>query len=182
MLTRDGIVTEEARTAYERILKLEPGMVEPRFWLAMGKEQDGRLADALADYTALLKEAPPDAPYRAPLDTRIREVSARIAGTAPKAAARELPGPGAAEIEAAAKLTPEQRGQMVTGMVEGLAQRLKSDGKDLPGWLRLVKAYSVLGRNDAARAALAEARRNFKGDTRALSDLSQLAATLGLDS
>jgi cytochrome c-type biogenesis protein CcmH len=85
-------------------------------------------------------------------------------------------------MEAAAKLTPEQRGQMIAGMVEGLAQRLKSDGRDLPGWLRLVKAYSVLGRNDDARAALAEARRNFKGDTRALSALSQLAATLGLDS
>jgi cytochrome c-type biogenesis protein CcmH len=185
MLARDGIVTEVARTAYEKILKLEPGMVEPRFWLAMGKEQDGRLADALADYKTLLKEAPPDAPYRAPLDTRIREVSTRMAGTPPKVAARQPAqpvGPGAAEMEAAAKLTPEQRGQMITGMVEGLAQRLKSDGRDLPGWLRLVKAYSVLGRNDDARAALAEARRNFAGDTRALSDLSQLATTLGFDS
>ena len=190
MLGRDGIVTEEARAAYEKILRLEPGMAEPRFWLAMGKEQDGRLAEALADYKGLLDEAPPGATYRAPLDTRIKEVSARMAGPAPKQAvkapaagvANDSPGPTAAAIEAAAKLSPEQRGQMVTGMVEGLAQRLKSDGRDLPGWVRLVKAYSVLGRNDDARAALAEARRNFKGDTRALSDLSQLAATLGLDS
>jgi cytochrome c-type biogenesis protein CcmH len=164
------------------MLKLQPGMVEPRFWLAMGKEQDGRLADALADYTAILNEAPPDAPYRAPLDARIKDVSARMGGNAPKQPAGDQAGSGAADIEAAAKLTPEQRGQMIAGMVEGLAQRLKSDGKDLPGWLRLVKAYSVLGHDDKARAALAEARRNFKGDTRALSDLSQLAATLGLDS
>ena len=61
IMAKDGIVTEEARAAYEKILKLEPGRVEPRFWLAMGKEQDGRLADALADYSALLKEAPAEA-------------------------------------------------------------------------------------------------------------------------
>ena len=38
---------------------------EPRFWLALAKEQDGKLADALADYKALLAEAPADAPWRA---------------------------------------------------------------------------------------------------------------------
>jgi cytochrome c-type biogenesis protein CcmH len=67
-------------------------------------------------------------------------------------------------------------------MVDGLAQRLKSNGKDLPGWLRLVRAYAVLGRHDDARTALADARRNFEGDKSALSDLSQLATTLGLGS
>ena len=71
---------------------------------------------------------------------------------------------------------------MVVGMVEGLAQRLKRDGRDLAGWQRLLQAYTVLGRHDDARAALAEARRNFEGDARALSDLSGLAAKLGLGS
>ena len=52
ILASDGVVTEEARTAYEKILKLEPERIEPRFWLALAKEQDGRLAEALADYQA----------------------------------------------------------------------------------------------------------------------------------
>jgi cytochrome c-type biogenesis protein CcmH len=186
ILARDGVVTEEARAAYEKILKLEPGRAEPRFWLAMGKEQDGRLAEALADYTALAKEATPGAAYRPALDGRIKEVSARMSGAVaatPNAAPLGTrPGPSAADMEAAAKLTPEQRKTMIAGMVDGLAQRLKSNGKDLPGWLRLVNAYAVLGRRDDARAALADARRNFEGDKRALSDLSQLAATLGLGS
>jgi cytochrome c-type biogenesis protein CcmH len=182
MLAHDGVVTEEARAAYEKLLKLEPGRVEPRFWLAMAKEQDGRLADALADYTALLKEAPVEAAYRASLETRIKEVSARLAGPAAQGPAEPRAGPTVADMEAAAKLTPEQRQQMIAGMVEGLAQRLKADGKDLAGWQRLLRAYTVLGRHDDARAALAEARRNFEGDPRALSDLSGLAATLGLGS
>ncbi len=186
ILAKDGIVTEEARTAYERVLVLEPGRVEPRFWLAMGKEQDGRLAEALADYTAMLNKAPPDAAYREALEARMKEVSARIAAGGGqergRKAAEVSAGPTASDMEAAAKLSPEQRQQMIVGMVEGLAQRLKRDGKDLAGWQRLLRAYAVLGRHDDARAALAEARRNFDGDQRALSDLSGLAATLGLGS
>jgi cytochrome c-type biogenesis protein CcmH len=175
---RDGIVTDEARAAYEKILKLEPGRLEPRFWLAVAKEQDGRLAEALTEYKVLLDEALPGAGYRGSLETRIKETSQRMG-----ASARKQPsGPSTADVEAASKLSPEQRSQMIAGMVDGLAQRLKSDGKDLPGWLRLLNAYAVLGRHDEARAALAEARRNFSGDQRALADLSRLATTLGLES
>ena len=178
MLAADGIVTEEARSAYEQILKLEPKRVEPRFWLAMAKEQDGRLADALADYKALLSEAPAEAAYRPPLAMRVQEVSARIAAIDAGAPT----GPSETDMATAAKLTPEQRAQMIAQMVEGLAQRLKSNGRDLPGWLRLLNAYAVLDRKDDARAALAEARRNFDGDAGAQSELSKLATTLGLGS
>jgi cytochrome c-type biogenesis protein CcmH len=178
MLASDGIVTEEARTAYEKLLKLDPGKVEARFWLAMAKEQDGRFADALADYKTLLSEAPPEATYRQPLAMRIKEVSSRLGTVEAKAPS----GPSEADMAAAAKLSPEQRSQMIAQMVDGLAQRLKSNGRDLPGWKRLLNAYVVLGRTNEARAALGEARRNFAGDTGALSELSQLAATLGLGS
>lgn len=178
MLASDGVVTEEARVAYEKILKLEPGRVEPRFWLAMAKEQDGKLADALADYKGLLAAAPADAGYRQPLAMRVEEVTARIAALA----SGTPPGPSEADAAAAARLTPEQRSQMIAQMVDGLAQRLKSNGRDLAGWLRLLNAYAVLDRKDEARAALAEARRNFDGDANALAELSRLAGSLGLGS
>jgi cytochrome c-type biogenesis protein CcmH len=178
VLAAGGRVTPEARAAYGKILKLEPGRVEPRFWLAMAKEQDGRLADALADYKALLAEAAPGAAYRPPLTQRIRAVSARIA------AGKDAPpaGPTADDVAAAAKLAPEERARMIAQMVDGLAVRLKSNGRDLPGWLRLMRAYAVLDRKDDARAALAEARRNFAGDADALAQLAALAASLGLGS
>ena len=48
---------------------------------------------------------------------------------------------------------------MIRGMVERLAERLKRDGSDVEGWLRLVRAYTVLGDRDKARAAAADARR-----------------------
>lgn len=178
MLDSDGIVTEEARIAYEKILKLEPRRIEPRFWLAMAKEQDGQLANALSDYKALLAEAPPDAEYRAPLTTRIAQVTQRIGG----GEARARVGPSEADMAAAAKLTVGQRAHMIAQMVDGLAQRLKSNGRDLPGWVRLLNAYAVLDRKNDARDALAEARRNFDGDAAALAELSKLATQLGLGS
>jgi cytochrome c-type biogenesis protein CcmH len=178
VMAADGIVGEEARVAYEKLRALEPGRPEPRFWLALAKEQDGKLPEALAEYKGLLADAPADAAWKEAVTQRVAELAARVAG----AAAPEARGPTAADIAAAQKLPPGQQAQMIAGMVEGLAQRLKQNGKDLAGWVRLVNAYAVLGRKDQARAALGEARRNFGGDERALSELSALAASLGLGS
>jgi cytochrome c-type biogenesis protein CcmH len=52
----------------------------------------------------------------------------------------------------------------------------------LMGWLRLVRAYTVLGRTDEARQALARAKTQFAGNTQAIDQLDALAAELGLKS
>ncbi len=39
---------------------------------------------------------------------------------------------------------------MIRGMVDRLATRLKQDGDDVEGWLRLVRAYMVMGDRDKA--------------------------------
>ena len=176
----DGIVTEQARAAYEKLSRLEPGRVEPRFWLALAKEQDGKLADALADYKGLLADAPAGVPWRAAVESRVAEVSRRLAG-AEKVDPRG-PGPTAEDVAAAEKLSPEDRARMIAQMVDGLAERLKRDGRDLAGWQRLINAYAVLGREQEARKALAEARSKFPADETALAALAALAKSLGLGS
>jgi cytochrome c-type biogenesis protein CcmH len=179
VLAADGIVGEEARIAYEKILKLEPGRPEPRFWLALAREQDGKLDAALADYKGLLSDTPAGAPWRAMVESRIAEVSQRLAGSAASGGPR---GPTSADVAAAEQLTAGDRARMISQMVDGLAERLKRDGRDLAGWLRLVNAYVVLDRKDDARAALAQARQHFPGDEQSLSQLSALAQSLGLGS
>jgi cytochrome c-type biogenesis protein CcmH len=173
----DGIVSEEARMASEKILNLEPGRADARFWLALAKEQDGDRAGAIAEFKSLLQDLPPTAPWREALEAHIEEASGRRAGA--EASPR---GPSAADISAAQQLSPDERAKMITAMVDGLAQRLKADGKDLSGWLRLLNAYVVLGRKADADAALADARRNFAGDDKALAALRELAQSLGLGS
>jgi cytochrome c-type biogenesis protein CcmH len=67
-------------------------------------------------------------------------------------------------------------------MVDRLADRLKSDGSDVEGWLRLVRAYTVLGERDRALAALTDARRAVGQDVDKLRRLEDLVKELNLES
>jgi cytochrome c-type biogenesis protein CcmH len=71
---------------------------------------------------------------------------------------------------------------MIVGMVEGLAERLKKDGGDFEGWMRLVRAYAVLGERDKARVAASDARRAVERDADKLRRLDALVKELGLES
>lgn len=83
------------------------------------------------------------------------------------------PGPSQADIAAAAEMSAEDRAAMITAMVEGLAARLAEAPDDLPGWLRLLRAYQVLGRDDDALEAYRRAREAFEGDAEAEAQLEQ---------
>jgi cytochrome c-type biogenesis protein CcmH len=185
VMQQNGIVDERARKAFEKLRTLEPDSVEPKVWLAIAREQDGDLAGAAGEYRALLALPGIQDPWKSLLQERVRLVAAKLGQPVPPEAAapagKDAPAAsrGAPDVNA---MTPEQREAFVTRMVDGLAERLKSNGKDLEGWLRLVRAYAVLGRKEDATAALSTARSNFAGDTKALGELDELADTLGLRS
>ena len=102
------------------------------------------------------------------------------APAAPAAPTAGAPGPSAADIAAASQLKPDQQNQMIVGMVARLADRLKQNGDDVDGWLRLVRAYSVLGDRDKAQAAAADARRALAGDPDKVRRIDELVKELGL--
>jgi cytochrome c-type biogenesis protein CcmH len=79
-------------------------------------------------------------------------------------------------------MSPAERQAMIGRMVQGLAARLDQDGNDLGGWLKLVRAYSVLDRKDDAVKALQRAKSQFSGNNDAMEQLDALAAELGLKS
>ena len=193
VLANNGIVGDEARRAYERLLVLEPSRFEARFWLAMAKEQDGKSAEAIAGYREMLAAAPADAPWRSEVEGRLKELGDKDPPPAAKAAATEPQHPEsqrrpptaqgsapAVDPSAVAQMSPAERQAFIGRMVTGLAERLKANGKDLEGWQRLVRAYKVMGNETAARTALADARRNFAGDDKALAELDGVARSLGL--
>ena len=66
------------------------------------------------------------------------------------------------------------------GMVDRLAARLKEDPQDLQGWMRLARAYKVIGRDDDARSALSKARETFASDDEALKQIAGAEDALGL--
>ena len=77
VLANNGVVTERARRAYEKILELEPGRPEARFGLALAKEQDGELAEAEAAFRALLADTPADAAWREFIVARLDVIADR---------------------------------------------------------------------------------------------------------
>jgi cytochrome c-type biogenesis protein CcmH len=189
MLAERGRVSAQARAALEKLVALEPGHVQARFWLAFAKEQDGDLEAAAGDYAKLLADAPKDATWRPMVEERHQAVRSALAGgeggagrTRAGSGLQGLPaaGPTAADIEAAERMSPGERQAMIDGMVNGLAARLEKDGRDLAGWERLIRALAVLGRTDEARAALGRARKSLADEPQALAALADLAKSLGL--
>jgi cytochrome c-type biogenesis protein CcmH len=157
-----GVVTDEARQAFDRALTDKPGQPQARYYLALAAEQDGKKADAIMDYQSLLGDSPPDAPWRS-------VVNARLAA---------LKGEPAPTTDAAA--IPEAQRPMIEGMVSKLATRLASNGGGVDEWSRLIRAYTVLHEADKAKAALVDAHKALASDANAVASLDALARNLGL--
>ncbi|MGO8798549.1 MAG: c-type cytochrome biogenesis protein CcmI [Roseiarcus sp.] len=166
-----GIVTAQARAAFEQALAERGDALKARYYLGLAAEQDGDKAKAAALYEKLAQDAPPDAPWLGPL----RERLASLKGAAASA-------PASDEAAAVAALDPEAQQAAIRGMVEGLAARLAQHGDDAQGWLRLIRAYCVLHETDKARQAMADARKAMAGDAAAGRDLDALAREFGLGS
>ena len=185
IMVQNGIVDEPARRAYEKLRALDPKAVEPQVWLAIAKEQDGDLAGAAAEYRTLLAAPDTQEPWRSLLQERAKSVAQKLGEPPPPTTAPEgskVAPPSAGTMARVHSMTPEQRQAFIEKMVDGLATRLKANGKDLEGWMQLVRAYVVLGRSEEASTALASARQNFAGDEKALAQLQALAQDLGIRS
>src|SRR5262249_5487995 len=148
----------------ERAVARDAQHVRARYYLGLAAEQDGNREAAAGIFRELLARAPAGAPWVA----FVRAALVRVAGpdavppsgpTASEPRRPAAPGPSAEDMAAAAQMSEADRGEMIRGMVARLAERLKDDGSDADGWLRLVRAYMVLGDRDKARAAAADARR-----------------------
>jgi len=171
----NGIVTAEAKKAFERALALDAKDIKGRFFIGLAAEQDGDTAKAAALWGAMLKDAPPDAPW---IGT-VRRALAQIGAEPPIAGA---PGPNASDVAAAAQMSEQDRGAMIRGMVARLADRLKQNGDDIAGWQRLLRAYMVLNERDKAQAAASDAKRALASDPEKLRQIEDVIKSLGLES
>ncbi len=175
-MANNGIVPEIARRAFEKAKAGDPNLIKAHYWLAIALEQDGKFGEAADAWRAILDRGGKDAPWRGPVEERLAQAEARAGGKAP------APAPSEEDVAAAKDMTPEQREAMIAQMVERLDKKLAENGDDLDGWVRLVRAYMVLGKRDAALGALERAKAQFKDNASALTTLGELAQTLGLSS
>ena len=169
-----GRVGPEARAAFAEALERDPANPRALYYGGLAYAQSGRLAEALEVWRGLAAQTPPDAPWKELLDSRIASTQAALDGEpppeiarpapepqpAPGAASPDLgrgPGPSQDDVAAAAEMSNDQRQAFIRSMVDRLAARLEEEPDDLAGWLRLTRAYTVLGEREQAVAALDQA-------------------------
>lgn len=165
-----GLMTAQAVAIAAEAIKLDQKHPKALFYAALGLAQEGKTAEAKAAYSALLALAPPDAPWRATVEAEIAKL--RPSATAPKITDEQVQG--------AAAMTSEEQTAMIRGMVDGLDEKLKANPTDFEGWLRLIRARTVLKDGDKAVAALAAARATFATKPDQLKALDDLANELRL--
>jgi cytochrome c-type biogenesis protein CcmH len=154
VLENRGTVPDEAEEAFNEALKADPGNAPARFYLGLAKAGRNDRAGALVLWQGLLADTPTDAPLHQMLVDRIAVLTSQGMG----------PGGSGA---------PNPR-----AMVAMLAARLKADPHDALGWVRLMRAYTVLGETEKARQALADARKAFSDNQDAQTAFNTAAKAL----
>ncbi|MGB3445810.1 MAG: c-type cytochrome biogenesis protein CcmI [Xanthobacteraceae bacterium] len=176
----NGVVTAEAKAEFERAVALDADEPKARYFLGVAAEQDGRPKEAAALWQDLLSKAPPDAPWRPLLEAALTRVAATVPAASDSASAK-APALSNDTIASVQGMSEGDRSAMIRGMVDRLAARLKQNGDDVEGWLRLARAYMVLKEPDNARAARDDARRALAANEDGLRKLNEGLKALGID-
>lgn len=152
-MAEGGAVSPAAKADFEKAIELDPDQPRAQFFIGLAELESGDREGALARWKALLAGAADDAPWAPGLRARIRD------------------------MEGGPAISPEDE-PMIRGMVERLAARLKTEPRDLEGWLRLIRSYDVLREPQKVDAALAKAREVFAAEPEALQELRNAEAAL----
>ena len=159
-----------ALSAFDKAIALNPKDPRARYFLAVKKDIAKDHKGAIEDWFALLADTPQGAPWEADLRRTIEQVGAirkidvadRLARTQPRpltadempVAARGIPGPSRADMEAASQLPKGQQDAMIQGMVDGLEAKLKANPADVDRWIMLMRSRMTLGESAKAAQAL----------------------------
>ncbi|SDZ39870.1 cytochrome c-type biogenesis protein CcmH [Jannaschia faecimaris] len=181
ILAADGYVSPQAETALAEAVRRDPRNGTARYYAGAMYAQGGRPDRAFTIWRSLIADSTPDAPWLAPIYAQIERVSVLAGDPTP---IDELPqplGPSSDDIAASQDLTPEQRVEMIGNMVQGLSERLATEGGSAADWARLITSYGVLGRTDDAFAIYEEAKTVFASDPDALDTLARAADRAGVN-
>jgi cytochrome c-type biogenesis protein CcmH len=170
-----GVVDAAAAQAFSAALAVDPADARARYFLGLRKDQQGDHPGAMADWIALIKNAPPGAPWLPEVRQAVEQSAAdHHEDISDRLAPPQQPASSGAGDDAAA------RQAMVEGMVRRLDLRLRSQPKDAPGWIQLMRARMVLGQGDAAADAYHRAIAAFNGSPAEQKQFTQAAKRLGV--
>jgi len=191
VMARNDEVPPEAERLLRRVVEIEPDNAQAKFYLATIRDIKGEHRGAVDDLIALLRTAPPGATWEPQVRTAVvgiaREHAIDIEGrlppprTAPMSTATAaIPGPSREQMEQARGIPPAQQNEMVKGMVDRLAGRLRQNPRNADGWIQLMRSRMVLNDPAAAGEALRSGLAAFNGDSATQRRLREAARALGV--
>jgi len=156
VLANNGAVPPEAEKAFTTALAVDPHNAPARFYLGLAKIAHNDRPGAIQLWQSLLNDTPVTSPLHQLLVDRLAILTSQAVAGGQSGA----PNPRA--------------------MVAMLAARLKADPNDALGWVRLMRAYTVLGETEKARQALIDARKAFADNKDAQTAFTTAAKALKL--
>ena len=179
VLANNGRVIPDAITAFENALQINQNSTKSLFYLALEKSQSGKIDQAISSWKNLISIARGDEPWidiakqqLATLDSDLVENNENQ-GFAP-----DLSNFNIDDIE---DLDAETRNEMILGMVNGLEERLRTDGGTLEEWLQLINSQVVLGRTTEAQNAVTRALNAFSEDQSSIDRIRSVAESAKLE-
>ena len=179
VISLNGYVSPEAEALFRKVLSEDDDNGGALYYLGLMYANLDRPDLSFEIWRKLLNRGPDDAPWISLIRQQIMEVAWRAGKNRyelPEKIIATPNGPTQADIEASNEMTADERRQMISKMVEGLANRLASEGGTSDEWARLIKALSVLGESDKAKKIWAEALNifnNLPADLRVINDIAK---------
>ena len=166
IMAAGGYVSPEAEAVMRAVLTRDAENGTASYYWGLMLIQTGRPDQGFRIWDGLLRRGPPDAPWIEPILGQIEPV-ADLAGVdyvIPVIGAGTLSGPSKDDIDAAQDMSPAERMEMIGSMVEGLSDRLATQGGPVEDWARLISSLGVLGQTDRAQAIYDNAIEVFADD------------------
>jgi len=149
-----GVVTPDARFAFDQALAIDATEPRARFYLAIGAYQEGRAEEALASLQQLEREAPPGVGWLPVVRSQIELISAELGEPVEAAASGE------------------------TG-IERLEAEIARGDAPYESWIALINAYSAIGDQAKARETVARAKERYAGAPFVLQEIAKAEAQIG---
>lgn len=183
VLATNGYVSPEAEEALRQSLERDPENGIARYYTGLMFAQGGRPDLAFRMWRVLYETSDPTAPW-------MELVAAELPGLAAAAGVNYtlpdrgvgagLPGPSVEDMGNAADMTPDERQEMIQGMVSQLMERLANEGGTAPEWARLISSLGMLGDTDRAAAIWGKAQGRFGARPDDLDIIRQAAVQAGV--
>jgi cytochrome c-type biogenesis protein CcmH len=181
ILAAGGYLSPEAEQVLAAALERDPRHGPARYYWAQMLAQTGRPDLAYRIWVDTARDAPAGAPWGDAIRAQLDELAFR-AGVfnGPDPSSLGQPGPSQDDVAAAAEMTPEERQEMIQGMVDRLSDRLATEGGPPQDWARLIAALGVLGQAQRAIDIRDEAEILFADNPEALEMIDAAALQAGI--